>query len=168
MALDAPELDPATRQRILEAVDAGFEAQLAFTADMVRHDSTRGNEAAMQEFMARALGGRGLDVDHWKIEVADIEGLPGFSPVVDVDYAQAFNVVGTHRPKVGKGRSRIVNGHIDVVPPCDATRWTPPPFEPRIADGRMYGRGAGDMKSGLAAAIFAFDAIRAAGFSPAA
>lgn len=161
-------LDETARQRILAAVDAGFEAQLAFTADMVRHDSTRGNEAAMQDFMARAFRERGFEVDHWRIEVDDIRDLPGFSPVVDVDYAQAFNVVATHRPKAEKGRSLIVNGHIDVVPPCDAARWTTPPFEPRIEGGRMYGRGAGDMKSGLAAGIFAIDAIRAAGFQPAA
>ena len=161
-------LDETARQRILAAVDSGFEAQLAFTADMVRHDSTRGNEAAMQDFMARAFRERGFEVDHWRIEVDDIRDLPGFSPVVDVDYAQAFNVVATHRPKAEKGRSLIVNGHIDVVPPCDAARWTTPPFEPRIEGGRMYGRGAGDMKSGLAAGIFAIDAIRAAGFQPAA
>lgn len=161
-------LDATTRQRIIDAVDAGFEAQLAFTADMVRFDSTRGNEAAMQDFMARALRERGYEVDHWKIDVEDIKDLPGFSPVEFVDYEQAYNVVGTRHPKENKGRSLIINGHIDVVPPCDTDRWTTPPFEPRVEDGRMYGRGAGDMKSGLAAGIFAIDALRAAGLAPAA
>lgn len=157
-----------TRQRILDAVDAGFGAQLDFTAAMVRFDSTRGNEAAMQDFMAEALRARGYAVDHWKIEVEDIRHLRGFAPVEFVDYAQAFNVVGTLTPRVARGRSLIVNGHIDVVPPCDAARWTTPPFEPRIEGGRLYGRGAGDMKSGLAAGIFAIEALKAAGFAPAA
>lgn len=161
-------LDATTRQRIVDAVDAGFEAQLAFTADMVRFDSTRGNEAAMQDFMARSLRERGYEVDHWKIDVADIKDLPGFSPVEFVDYEQAYNVVGTRHPKENKGRSLIINGHIDVVPPCDTDRWTTPPFEPCVENGRMYGRGAGDMKSGLAAGIFAIDALRAAGLAPAA
>lgn len=161
-------LDATTRQRIIDAVDAGFEAQLAFTADMVRFDSTRGNEAAMQDFMARSLSERGYEVDHWKIEVEDIKDLPGFSPVEFVDYEQAYNVVGTRHPKENKGRSLIINGHVDVVPPCDADRWTTPPFEPRVEDGRMYGRGAGDMKSGLAAGIFAIEALRSAGLAPAA
>ncbi|MBV2144962.1 ArgE/DapE family deacylase [Falsochrobactrum sp. TDYN1] len=161
-------LDTTTRQRIIDAVNAGFEAQLAFTADMVRFDSTRGNEAAMQDFMARSLRERGYEVDHWKIEVDDIKDLPGFSPVEFVSYEQAYNVVGTRHPKENKGRSLIINGHIDVVPPCDADRWTTPPFEPRIANGRMYGRGAGDMKSGLAAGIFAIEALKAAGLAPAA
>lgn len=161
-------LDATTRQRILDAVDAGFQDQLAFTADMVRFDSTRGNEAAMQDFMAVALRDRGYVVDHWKIEVDEIKGMRGFSPVEFVDYAQAFNVVGTLMPKEVRGRSLIINGHVDVVPPCDEARWTTPPFEPRIEGGRMYGRGAGDMKSGLAAGIYAIEALRAAGFNPAA
>lgn len=162
------KLDATIRQRIIDAVDAGFDDQLAFTADMVRFDSTRGNEAAMQQFMADALRARGYAVDHWKIEVDDIKDLRGFAPVEFVDYAQAFNVVGTLTPKEVKGRSLIINGHVDVVPPCDADRWTTPPFEPRIAEGRMYGRGAGDMKSGLAAAIYAIEALKAVGLAPAA
>ena len=110
-------LDSATRQRILDAVEAGFQDQLAFTAEMVRFDSTRGNEAAMQAFMADALRNRGYVVDHWKIEVDDIKDMRGFSPVEFVDYAEAFNVVGTLSPKEAKGRSLIINGHVDVVPP---------------------------------------------------
>lgn len=161
-------LDGATRQRILDAVEAGFQDQLAFTAEMVRFDSTRGNEAAMQAFMADALRNRGYVVDHWKIEVDDIKDMRGFSPVEFVDYAEAFNVVGTLSPKEAKGRSLIINGHVDVVPPCDAARWTSSPFDPRVEDGRMYGRGAGDMKSGLAAGIYAIEALRDSDFNPAA
>lgn len=161
-------LDAKITARLLAEVDAGFDAQLDFTAQMVRFDSTRGNEAAMQEFMAKSLGDLGYEVDHWKIEVDDIKDMPGYSPVVFVDYEQAYNVVGTLRPKAQTGRSLIINGHIDVVPPCDAERWTSPPFEPRIADGRMYGRGAGDMKSGLAAGIYAIEALKRAGYRPAA
>ena len=161
-------MDATTRQRILDAVDAGFAAQLDFTADMVRFPSMRGHEAAMQQFMADQLAARGYSVDHWKIEVDDIKDMRGFAPVEFVDYAEAFNVVGTLTPREVKGRSLIINGHIDVVPPCDADRWTTPPFEPRIEDGKMYGRGAGDMKSGLAAGIFSIEALKAAGFRPAA
>lgn len=161
-------LSESIREEIVAEVEKNFSSQVSFTAEMVRFPSTRGNEASMQDFMAEAFRARGLDVDHWKIDVDDIKHLPGFAPVVDADYAQAYNVVGSYRPNKVNGRSLILNGHIDVVPPGDASRWTKNPFEPWIQNGRMYGRGAGDMKAGLAAALFAFDAIRNAGFKVAA
>jgi succinyl-diaminopimelate desuccinylase len=49
------------------------------------------------------------------------------------------------------GRRLLFAGHTDVVPPGDVANWTSDPFTPRIADGRIYGRGAADMKSGIAA-----------------
>ena len=48
-------LDKTLTAQLLAEVDAGFDAQIDFTAQMVRFDSTRGNEAAMQEFMAKSL-----------------------------------------------------------------------------------------------------------------
>ncbi len=160
-------LDSATTTKILDAVDARFDEQVQFTAELTAFPSLRGQEATAQDFMARAYRDRGLAVDRWKIEVDDIKGLPGFSPVA-VSYDDAWNVVGAHRPTSPKGKSLILNGHIDVVPTGPLEMWTTPPFAPRIADGWLYGRGGGDMKAGLAAALHAFDAVRAAGFRPAA
>ena len=116
--------------------------------------------------MAAAMARRGLSVDHWRIDVDALRRHPAFSPVA-ISYEHAFNVVGTYRPKVQQGRSLIFNGHVDVVPTGPWERWTSPPFEPRIEGNWMYGRGAADMKSGLAGTLFALDAIRAAGFEPA-
>ena len=67
-----------------------------------------------------------------------------------------------------KGRSLILNGHIDVVPEGPHEMWTHPPYSATIRDGWMYGRGAHDMKSGVSCMVYAMDAIRAAGFEPAA
>ena len=159
--------DPALASRILGAVDAGFDRQLDFLADLVRMPSLRCAEAPAQDFMAAAMRSRGLAVDRWKIDVDDLRHLPGFSPVA-VSYDNAFNVVGTHRPRTASGRSLILNGHIDVVPTGPADLWTHPPFEPVVKDGWMYGRGAGDMKAGLVANLFALDALAAAGVAPAA
>jgi succinyl-diaminopimelate desuccinylase len=55
------------------------------------------------------------------------------------------------------------NGHFDVVPPGDRAAWTHPPFGAEIAGGRLWGRGTGDQKAGIAASIFAVEAIRRAG-----
>ncbi len=158
-------LEKDVASAIIEAVDRGFDKQLRFTQDFVRIPSLRGQEHTVQDFMAGAMASRDLSVDQWRIDVDDIKHLPGFAPVT-ISYENSFNVVGTYRPATRKGRSLIFNGHVDVVPTGDAARWTTPPFEPRIDGNWMYGRGAGDMKSGLAATLFAFDAVRAAGFRP--
>lgn len=57
------------------------------------------------------------------------------------------------------GRRLLFAGHTDVVPPGDRVHWTSDPFEPRIAEGKMFGRGAADMKSGIAAFVAACAAI---------
>jgi acetylornithine deacetylase len=161
-------LDNEIAAAITEQVDRGFDEQIRFTQDMVRCPSVRGQEHTVQDLMASAMASRGLAVDHWKVEVDAIKDLPGFAPVVDATYENAYNVVGTYRPATRKGRSLIFNGHIDVVPTGPWERWTTPPFEPRIDGKWMYGRGAGDMKAGLAGTLFAFDAVMRAGFRPAA
>lgn len=158
--------DSALTRKILDAVDAGFDEQIRFTADLVASPSLRGQEAPAQDMMARAMRERGLGVDRWKIEVDDIRHLPGFSPVA-ISYDNAYNVVGTHRPARGGGRSLILNGHIDVVPTGPLDMWTDPPFEPKVHDGWLYGRGAGDMKAGLVGNLFALDALARAGLAPA-
>lgn len=153
---------------IRDAVDALFDEEVAFLADLVRLPSLRGQEATAQDFMAAAFAERGYGVDRWRIDIDDIAHLPGFSPVLHTSYDNAFNVVATHRPQAVRGRSLILNGHIDVVPVGPLDMWTTPPFEPRIADGWMYGRGSGDMKAGLVANLYALDALRRCGFQPAA
>lgn len=161
-------LAPDIRRKILQAVDEGFESQVGFVADLTRLPSLRCQEAPAQDFMAAAMRARGLAVDRWQIRVEDIRHLPGFSPVT-VSYDNAWNVVGTHRPAAqAQGRSLILNGHIDVVPTGPLDMWTQPPFAPTVEDGWMRGRGAGDMKAGLAANLFALDALARLGLAPAA
>ena len=64
------------------------------------------------------------------------------------------------------GRSLALNGHVDVVPPAAAELWTADPFTP-VRDGEwLVGRGAGDMKAGLAAMLGAVRALRGLGLAP--
>jgi len=160
-------MDETLSRDIIAAVDAGFDDQVKLTVDLTALPSTRGQEATAQDFMAEQYRRRGLAVDRWKIAVEDIQDLPGFSPVA-VSYENAFNVVGVHRPKETKGRSLILNGHIDVVPTGPLDLWTKPPFAPHVENGWLYGRGSGDMKGGLVAALAAFDAVDRLGYRPAA
>jgi acetylornithine deacetylase len=157
---------------IRAAARDGFARQTDMLADYVRIPSLRFAEGPAQDFFADALRARDYEVDDWTIRLSDLEPLPGFGPVETSgsgDFSRARSVVGTHRPKGPEtGRSLILQGHCDVVPEGPREMWTDPPYSGVVRDGWMYGRGAGDMKSGTLAALFALDAIRAAGFEPAA
>jgi acetylornithine deacetylase len=160
-------LEAKLANHILAAVAANFEAQIAFTQDLIRFPSLRGQEMTAQDFLFGEMKKRGLAMDRWAIDVADIESHPGFSPV-KVDYTNAINVVGTHRPRAENGRSLILNGHVDVVPVGPLDMWSRPPFEPHLEGDWLYGRGGADMKAGLGANLFALDALRSLGLQPAA
>ena len=74
--------------------------------------------------------------------------------VFAVDRGVTRNIFARFGAK-GAARSFGFNGHTDVVPPGNAADWTHPPFDGAIVDGRLYGRGACDMKSGVAAFVAA-------------
>ena len=160
--------DAALLDRLRHAVHAGFARQTEFYADLVRFPSIRGQEAPLQDWMARQLADRGYSVDRYTLADVDMANLPGFSPVMDTDYTRAVQVVGARRAANPTGRSLILQGHVDVVPAGPLELWSTPPFQPTIRDGWMYGRGAGDMKQGVSAMVFALDALRDAGLEPAA
>lgn len=159
-------LEPGLAREILDAVASGFSGQIQFTEEMMRYPSLRGQEHTAQTCFYDALANRGYGMDRWAIDVAEIEDHPGFSPV-KVDYSNAINVVGTHKPATIQGRSLILNGHVDVVPTGPLEMWAQPPFEPSIDEGWLYGRGGADMKAGLCANVFALDALRCLGLQPA-
>ncbi|MCP4392243.1 MAG: ArgE/DapE family deacylase [Gammaproteobacteria bacterium] len=159
-------MNPETQRKILNAVDQRFDEQTDFLAEITRHASIRGNEQKAQHLVNAELQTRGYTTDLWEIDLEQIAGLPGFSPVIG-NYDEALNLVATHRSNSCKGRSLILNGHIDVVPVGPLDMWHRPPFEPYIDDGWMFGRGAGDMKAGLVANLYALDALRDTGFMPA-
>ncbi len=160
-------LSPDLRHRITASVAEGFAAQTALTAALVRCPSTRGNEHTAQDLMARAMRERGLVTDVFAMDHAAISRHPGASRISETHSAAPI-VVGIHRPKAETGRSLILQGHVDVVPPGPEDMWTIPPFEPAVRDGWMHGRGAGDMKAGVVSTLAALDALKRIGFQPAA
>ena len=75
-------------------------------------------------------------------------------------------MIADWQPAGDGGRSLVLNGHIDVVPPAATSLWRTPPFS-AVRDGDwLYGRGAGDMKCGLAVILGAVKALRGLGLAP--
>ncbi|WP_121820269.1 M20 family metallopeptidase [Halostella salina] len=104
-------------------------------ADMVAIETENppGNEGELARFVVDWFAERGIDASLV------------FEP--DADRPQAAARVGDGDPTV------VLNGHLDVVPVDDPDAWTHDPYDPTVEDGRMYGRGAVDMKAGLAIAM---------------
>lgn len=146
-------------QAVLNAVDAG--GLLAFLGDLVAIPSLDGTpeENMAQERVAAQLERIGLDVDVWEIDFEALRRHPAFSAEAERPYG--LGVVGALG--AGNGPVLVLNGHVDVVPAGNVSLWHFPPWQATVADGYVYGRGALDMKGGLACAIFAAKAIRDAG-----
>ena len=150
-------LTPLERQ-VLDAVD---ERRLREElAALLRFPSLGGDEDPIQGHMAARLTALGAEVDAWDIDLAALAAHPSFS--MEVPRTRGVGVVGTIVGH-GDGPTLIFNGHVDVVPMGDASRWTVPPFASTERDGAIYGRGSCDMKGGLACALAALAALRASG-----
>jgi len=90
----------------------------------------------------------------------------GWSPVVTEVAPRRPNVIARVDGGGGPGPVLAFEGHTDVVTEGDASAWSVDPYGAELRDGRIYGRGSADMKSGLAAMIYAVAALRAAGPFP--
>src|SRR3989337_2552050 len=124
-------LNPQLRDDIIASVEQGFDEQIAFTQTLIRFPSTRGAEHTLQDFVFRALADRGYAMDRFEMDRQAIERHPGGSPWSN-EHSTAPIVVGIHRPREEKGRSLILQAHVDVVPPGPADLWTHPAFDPVI------------------------------------
>ena len=94
-----------------------------------------------------------------------IQDKPGFSPTDWAYDDTKYNIVCSRKSSSNNDKSLILQGHVDVVPATN-DKWTTHPFTPRIANGRMYGRGSGDMKAGVVSMIYAVAAFRRMGYIP--
>ena len=112
--------------------------------DLIACPSVTPEEAGALDVLDRALSAIGFTVTRLRFEGN------GSYPVDNL-----FAIRGTG------GRRLLFAGHADVVPPGDRANWASDPFVPREADGKLYGRGAADMKSGIAAFVAAAAAIPA-------
>ncbi len=108
---------------------------LALTQELIRCPSVTPDDAGCQQIIANRLKSVGFKCEHLRFGVVD-------------------NLWATYG---NDGPLFVFAGHTDVVPPGDLKAWHTPPFDPIISDGMLFGRGAGEMKSGLAAMIVAVE-----------
>ncbi|MBV8911496.1 MAG: ArgE/DapE family deacylase [Acetobacteraceae bacterium] len=160
-------MDSLLERSILDAAGTVRADTEALLTRLVRERSLLGEEHGALAVMEDAFRALALVPERVPTDEAALAAKPGWSPPL-ISYAGRDNVVAVHRPREARGRSLMLQGHVDVVPEGAADLWTTPPFEPAIRDGRMYGRGAADMKAGLAAMVMALEALRRAGLQPAA
>ena len=117
-------------------------------------------ERELQEFISERLGALNAGIDLFEPDAGALRDHPMMPPW---HHWNGRPITVATLKGAGGGRSLIINGHIDVVSPGDLARWTTPPFEADLRNGRVYGRGAVDMKGGVAAALFALEALAASG-----
>ncbi|MBN9600277.1 MAG: ArgE/DapE family deacylase [Afipia sp.] len=152
------------RQKILDAIDKNRDKAIEFLRDMVRIPSVTGDEAAIQKFLNNYLSKIGLKVDMWETDWEELKKHPGYRPV-DRGYEGRPNIVATLKG-TGGGKSLLLNGHTDVIPVGDGAGWSDDPWSAQIKDGRIYGRGSCDMKSGVASHILAVEFLKELGLTP--
>jgi acetylornithine deacetylase len=158
--------DHGLTQDINSVYEEQREEITSFICNLIKHPSLLGQEDSAQNFMEETFVSLGLDIDRFGINHDALKNVEGYSPSVG-EWDGHDNIVGIHRAKSKYGKSLILNGHIDVVPVGAEDLWSSPPFNPTIKDGRIYGRGGGDMKAGITAYIYAFKTLKKIGYRPA-
>ncbi|MFJ7725682.1 peptidase [Neobacillus sp. NPDC097160] len=128
---------------------------------LVRENSTRGNESSTQALVIEKCRQLGLALDIWELNGVELKKHPAYC----CD-RQSFdgnpNLVAVLKG-TGGGKSIILNGHIDVVPVGKESSWEHDPFSGIIECGKLYGRGATDMKGGNVALLMAIESLVANG-----
>ena len=154
-------------------VRANRDRILSVVGDLVRIRTENlppgGNEKPGQEYLRQRVSRfvRGADLDLFEIDdVPGIRAHPLFFPTIDGRerlYAGRPNLVA-RLPGTGGGRSLVFSGHMDTMP-ASAEGWTsfPDPFSGAIKDGKLYGRGSADMKTGIAAGFLALECLHELG-----
>jgi acetylornithine deacetylase len=146
----------ALEAAILEAVDSSRVA--ADLRALVRTPSVTGDEEQAQGWIADRLAEAGIEVDRLSPDPEEVRRDPDW-PGSEMPRSRLPIVLG--RLGLAAGKRIVLAGHVDVVPVGDASLWTVDPWDGEVRDGRLYGRGACDMKGGVIAILEAMRAVQA-------
>ena len=146
------------RERIEKSVEKNKQQLVDYCRRLIDIPSVTGNEGAVQEEVSRMMKEIGLDIDMWEPDDQEMRKSDLFSETGE-SFAGRPVVAGFLHGR-GNGKSLLVNGHVDVVNEYPREKWDRDPFKSAIENGKLYGRGASDMKSGVALALFTAKMIR--------
>jgi len=153
-------------REILAAVATIEDDLLDLLTRLVEAPTTLGNEEPGQAIVEEAFRDlAGLDPADVPLDADALRAHPSAAPF-DWDVTGKRNVVADWHAVGSTGRSLVLNGHVDVVGPASTKLWRTPPFKATRDGDWLYGRGAGDMKAGLAAIVAAVAGLRRLGLSP--
>jgi acetylornithine deacetylase len=150
-------------QRVCEAIAGRVDDLVELASTLIGFDTTARKpgdppreEAALQRYLAERLKDVGANVDLFVPEAGAMAGKPLVPP--GLDFAGRPQLIATRRGR-GSGPSLVLNGHIDVVSVEPREEWTSDPFVAQVRDGKLYGRGACDMKGGIASMVLATETL---------
>lgn len=152
-------------QRVTAEIARRQDELVALLADLIAFDTTARSEpaaeardeAALQQYLAARLRAVGAEVDLWEPDPEDVAG-SRLTPLEGIGF-EGRPQLAARFPGAGGGRSLLLNGHIDVVSSEPRDRWTSDPNRAEVRNGHLYGRGACDMKGGVAAMVFAAETL---------
>lgn len=146
------------------ALEIAAPKAFAFLETLIRAPTTLGNEQAALEIFADEAEAVGLAIERLPFSNGSLNDTrAGVAPRADLVTPNRFQVLATTTGQDGPHDSPLhllLNGHMDVVPAGSPELWTSPPFYPERRGGRLYGRGAADMKCGFATGMLALRALR--------
>lgn len=154
-----------SQRRVLDAIDE--QETVRHLVDLIHTPSVTGTDAEseLQHAMADELAQLGCDVDVWRLDLDALAADPDH-PGTEAPRSEGWGVVGVLRPTRGADTgpadipALVLQGHSDVVPTGDLDRWVDQdPWSGVVRDGAVHGRGACDMKAGVAANLAVLRAI---------
>jgi acetylornithine deacetylase len=154
----------AVERALLDTLDSGREELMEFVSAAVRIPSVTGEEGALGKMVADWLAGNGIESYSRTATTGLKERLGGFEAEDDLELRP--NVFAWVRGEAGGQAPLVISTHQDVVSPGDHGAWARDPWSGDREGGRIFGRGATDMKGSIGAALFALRAVHEAGVVP--
>lgn len=135
-------------------------------SELIAIPSPPGHEKDVLNYIEDMLRSLGLATSWVDLEQTDLVKHPAFIPTGARQGRNLLGVLGAPKAEL-KRYPVLFNGHVDVVPPGEASSWSHPPHKLVEQEGQLYGNGAADTKGGISCLLYVFSLLVEQGFEPA-